>query len=44
MISYRLNPGPQVRRALVETRVLNEVFLTFVAHNAAVVPVEVVEV
>ncbi len=44
MMSYRLNPGPQVRRALVETRVLNEVFLTFVAHHAAVIPVEVVQV
>lgn len=44
MWSYRLDPWPQVRRTLVETRVLDEMAFTFLTHDPTVVPVKVVQV
>lgn len=42
--THRLNPGSQVRWALIETSVLDEMFLALGAHGATVIPVEVVQV
>lgn len=42
--SYLLDPGPQVRGALIQAGVLDEVALAGRCHMSAVVPVESVQV
>lgn len=42
--TYLVDPRPQVRGTLIETRVLDEVALALLWHGPTVVPVEVVQV